>query len=251
MVLLELYLIRDQRLFLWLSLLAFFLAIASKELGHIAMPIAIALIWDRRRKLGLEMAYFALLGIFMFVFRKIVVSRAGLGCAALHPARSEARPAAMDGPALFSQLCAEKYWAPASAFSVLLICQAGFRYRWRWWIAAGLSAAAAGLITQLLVPDGGWGVLLIGVGPSDVISDLVYILACVMFWKYRKEKPGLSAALLFFVSFIPILQLFRLTLLLLARRVPGAGRCGLLRLPGPFRSRAPGPLPAEKPCFGS
>ena len=51
LALLQRYLIEPRLLLLWLSLGTLFLSIASKELGHIGMPIAIGLIWHERRRL--------------------------------------------------------------------------------------------------------------------------------------------------------------------------------------------------------
>jgi len=202
LVLLQYYLNHGTRKYYWLSIFAFFLSIAAKELGHITMPIAICLIWNARRKPSREMLTFAILGVFMYLFRKAVVPHTWdpvFGRVALDRGLRQ-----WLGP-LYQQYATQNYWTVASAAAVLMCCYAGIRYRWRWWVVAALSLVLAGLAAQFLCQDGTWAQIFVGQSPQQIASDLVYLLACALFWRYRKEEPGVAAGILFFVSYIPIL----------------------------------------------
>lgn len=203
LILLQLYLNREQRVYMRLSLLAFFLAIASKELGHVTMPFALCLIWNRHCSLRREMMPYAALGIAMIVFRKVAIPHTAnpvlFSTAALvHGLRQWTGP-------LAQQLSAQVYWPAASAASALTVCVLGLKYRWKWWlILAGVSAAMM-ISTQILSPLGGWASLFVGDGPAEMAKDAIFMLAAILFWKYRKDEPGLAAAAMFVLGFVPAL----------------------------------------------
>jgi len=205
LILLQLYLIRERRSLLWCSLFAFFLAVASKEFGYVTMPCAICLIWYHRRRLSSEMVCFALLAATMYAFRMIVVPHALMpppftGIRVLRGVREWLGPFVL-------QLSAGTYWPSAAAATALLLCQAGFRFRWRWWIPGALSLASACLFAEFSTPGGSWATVFIGDGWRECAADIFYIMAFVLFWKYRAEEPGMAICGCVVVSFIPILGL--------------------------------------------
>ena len=87
-----------------------------------------------------------------------------------------------------------------------MVLTAGIRYRWRWWVVGALSLVAVGLCGQFLEPNGSWAMVFVGTGTAEVTADFTFMLACVLFWKYRAVEPGIAVAVAFCVSFIPVLN---------------------------------------------
>jgi hypothetical protein len=204
LLLLDLYLCRPGRFLLAGSLLAFAASIGSKEMGFIILPIALLLIWHRRRRPARVMAAFIVVAAALWEFRRFVVPHAWgpdmyrlviLRKALLHW-----------GGAVGLQAISGVWWSLAAGAAIAVIVVVGLRRRWRFgWIAA-VCLLAAGFCAQFIPEDGTWGLLLEAQSELQLWSVLVYILAAALYWRFRREEPGLFAGGALFLSFVPILQ---------------------------------------------
>jgi hypothetical protein len=204
LLLLDQYLVRGARGRLVGALVAFACAIGSKEMGYATLPITLALIWHRNRRLTWEMGAFAALGLFFWFLRKLVVP---------NPWGQRFFTDWVGRKALFYwggppyMLVASRVWWPLiAAAAILLIGAVGLKRRWPVITIIVAGAASAMLCAQYLEENGTWALVLEGLGSYLIARVLTYVMALILFWKYRLEEPGLFGLSAFVVVFIPILQ---------------------------------------------
>jgi hypothetical protein len=208
LLLLDQYLHHPKRWLLACSVLSLFLGIASKEMAFIAAPIALALV-AQRRALGIgpwraPVLSVTVLTAFMWFFRRIVVPTHW-------------------GPVMFRWQIVDRmlitwagpgglmarsgtYWPAAAAAVITLITTVGLRLRWPIAWILSLCAVSACLITQYLVPDGTFAILLFWPDQDRLFSTLTYLLAVILFVRYRKLEPGLFAGVALWLVYLPILH---------------------------------------------
>jgi hypothetical protein len=204
LLLLDRYLVRGRRVLLAASLLALFLSVASKEMGFITMPIAVALIWHRRRRVSLEMAPVVGFTLAVWVFRKAVVphpwdpiyTRMVILHKALH---------AWFEP-LYPLLATGSYWHIAAAVCITATVALFLKRHWPVWILPPLCAAEVMLCGQFLDPAGSIGFIIEGSAMGTLRGILWYFLGIALFLRYRRTQPGIFAALALVLVFVPILQ---------------------------------------------
>jgi hypothetical protein len=204
LLLLDRYLVGGKKGWLVGALVAFACAIGSKEMGYAALPMAVALIAHRRRRLAWEMGAFVLLGGFFWFLRKLVVA---------HPWGQNfftnwvARKAAFYwGGSPYMLAASHVWWPVVAAVSMMVIGTVGLRRRWPVIVIVAAAVTVMMLCAQFLEPDGTWALVLEGLGSYNVFRVVIYLLAPILFLHYWKEEPGLFALTALFLVFIPILQ---------------------------------------------
>lgn len=204
LVLLDTALVNRRPGLLILSLVALAASVGSKEMGYITIPMAMGLLLYRRRYIFWGGAAFALTGAMLWIVRRVCVPNAWgpvMGRAVilrkwLHEWTGPVGAVAFAGI----------WWPIAAAICVLVLTLAGRRLRWPIWVIAVADLAAACICAQFVGPDGTWALVFLPESLALLVSVLVYLAAPLVFWKYRTEEPGIVAASLMLLSFLPILQ---------------------------------------------
>jgi hypothetical protein len=208
LLLLDLHLHRPRWTLLAGSLLCLFLSIASKEMGFIVAPIALALVAQRRLLGGgpwrAPVVLVTFLTAFMWFFRRIVVPNHW-------------------GPALFRSLILDRIvttwggppalmakagilWPAVSGVVLTGITVLGLRRRWPvLWIAA-LCAVAICAVIQIIEPEGTFAILLFYPDQVRLCSTVLYLLAVALFFRYARVEPALFTGAALWLAYLPILQ---------------------------------------------
>jgi hypothetical protein len=208
-------------------LLSFFFSIGSKEMGYITMPVALLLMWHRGQLLiqraggrvrpsGIAIGFVAFAGA-LWVFRRTVVPHAW-GPEMWRAWIFQKLLFHWSGPFWFYGV-AGIYWPLLGGIAIALITWVGLRKRRPVWQIAAVSFVAAltcaqygnqfvGMLvhTKNTSTDGSWALIFDAGGFYSLASVITYVLAIALFWKYRRDEPGLFAAGSLALVFIPILQ---------------------------------------------
>ncbi len=200
---------RSRRWLLAGSLVSYALAIASKEMGYIVLPMAGALILHRTRgKLPrwavLDFGAFELVAVFFWALRSIAVPNVW-GAHVFFKGFFSRGITYWSGP-LYVLLMSRVWWALAVSFSVAIIVGVGLRKRWAVWKILLLVGAASLICAQFVGEDGSWALLFISSSLLTLRITLTYMLAVALFLRYRRVEPGLLAAACYIFVFCPILQ---------------------------------------------
>jgi hypothetical protein len=208
LLLLDQYLGKPSRAMLGASLLSLFLSIASKEMGFIVAPIALALVAQRRllQPGPWRAAILSVTGLtaFMWFYRRAVIPNTW-GPVMFRRLIFERMLLTWLGPgALFAH--ADIAWPAAASILIAFIVAAGLKLRWSViWIVA-LSIIAACATVQLLVPDGTFVILMFYPDQERLFSTLGYLLAGVLFVRYARREPALFTGAALWLVYLPILQ---------------------------------------------
>jgi hypothetical protein len=191
------------------ALLSYILAIASKEMGYIVLPMAVALILHRTKgKLPrwavIEFGAFGLIAVFFWTLRQITVPNPW-GSHIFFRGFLAKGMSHWSGP-LYVLLISRVYWALAISFSVAIIVGLGLRKRWAVWKIVLLAGVASLLCAQFVGDEGSWAIVFISSAQDTLRITLTYLLAVTLFLRYRKVEPGIFAAVCYVFVFCPILQ---------------------------------------------
>lgn len=224
---------RSRKGWLFGSLVSFYLAIASKEMGFIVGPLAILLILYRRAASAVEISVaerdnsiqeiepkperifglnrilaptltFAVLTIGFWKLRKLLIPKEWgpdmFRAVILHKGM-----VAWLGPPYYNADAGTK-WPALSTFATLLVGAIGLKKRWRMVTVVTLSLTAGLVVTQFAEPEAGIALIMISASQQLYFSCLMYFLGLALFWKYRQVEPGLLCALMLCLVYVPILQ---------------------------------------------
>lgn len=211
LLLLDTYLLRPRAGWLAAALLSLYASIGAKEMGFIVAPMGLALVWHRRASLSgarvpviaPTVGVTALTGFLWFARRILVPTHWG--------------------PVMFRWLIVKKgidafggppahmahagiWWPAVAGATVIAVGGIGLRRRWKvGWIAA-CCLIAAGLVMQLM-PDAGTAFLLLeGLSQERLLDVVAYVLAALLFWRYRRGEPGLLSGACLLLCYLPILH---------------------------------------------
>ncbi len=200
---------RKRRWLLAGSLVSYALAIASKEMGYIVLPMAGVLILHRTRgKLPrwavIDFGGFGVIAAFFWTLRQIAVTNLW-GTHIFFKGFVSKGMSYWTGP-LYVLLMSRVWWALAVSFSVAIIVGIGLRKRWAVWKIVLLAAVASLLCAQFAGEEGSWAMVFISSSQETLRITLTYMLAVTLLLRYRRFEPGLLAAAWYVLVFCPILQ---------------------------------------------
>jgi hypothetical protein len=204
LLLLDNWLVSNRRPWLIGSIVAFLFAIGTKEMAYATVPVAIALIWHRKRRATREMAFFAILGALLWTMRKLVIPNPW---AENYFSNWVYRKASFyaGGPPLPLMLLGI-WWPIVAAAGSLAIAPIGLRKGWPVITIVATIIVFVGLCAWF-VPGGSTWMLIFEDGERlRYYNCLVYFLAPILFWRYRREEPGCFSLLAFAGVLVPILQ---------------------------------------------
>ncbi len=192
---------RPPRWLIVASILSMALSICSKEMGFIVMPIALALVLHRKRRLTVTMVPITAVALGLWYYRKAVLPHPWAPVFFRRVILNKLI-SAWGGPVAFL-MQSSVWWAPLSAIAVLLVGLLGIRLRWRaLWI--GIACVVTACLASQLVWDGqSWILWFIDDAPHDA---LLYLMGAALFWTYRRQEPGIFAAAALLLCYVPILQ---------------------------------------------
>jgi hypothetical protein len=202
--LLDRHLLRPRPLLALGALFSFAASVMSKEMGYITMPIAVALIWYRTRRLSPWMAAYIALAAALWLFRKMVVPNPWspvlfrtwiLQKAMLFMSRP-----------LYIPLRSGEWWHLAASLSLMLAGTIGWRLRLAiYWIVL-LCIVVASLCAQFIGEGGSFLLPFVEQSYITLRDMVIFFVAALLFWRYRRTEPGMFAASALLLSYIPILQ---------------------------------------------
>jgi hypothetical protein len=204
LLLLDQYLVAGRRTWLAGALIAFACSVGSKEMGYAVLPVALALIAHRKRSLSVSMAGFVLLAGLLWILRKMVVTNPW-GQNFFTPWVARKAATYWGGP-FFLLIGSGTWWPVLAAPLVIAVGWWGLRRRWPIVCILALMIAAILLSSRFIGQMGEWVLVAEGLGAYLFSRAVAYLLAPLLFWKYRRSEPGLFAMCAYLVVFIPILQ---------------------------------------------
>lgn len=211
LVSLDQYLHRNRVGWLVGAMAAFFLSIASKEMGFIVAPIALALIAQRRAQ-GIgpwRAATIATIGItaitaFMWFFRRMVIPN-HWGPVMFRRQILERMLLAWFGPPALMAY-AGIVWPAVATVLIAIVVAIGLKRRWPVVGIAALAAFTACLTIQVTMPDGTFAILLFEGDEARLWSGLIYLLAATLSVRYVRKEPALFTGCALWLVYLPILQ---------------------------------------------
>ena len=202
--LLDRYLQDGGKVRLSLAMIAFCASVFSKEMGYITTPLAMGLIFYRRRLEWKPMAIWAGLTVLLWNMRNWLVP------VPWNPGYSSmtiVKKAAMNwGGELWLLGASGTWWPIIGSVGVVIILIASKYYRWRIWVTAILSILTFALSAQYLQPQGTWAMIFLSNVQLQVFYVLITFAGAALFWKYRKSEPGLLSLYMMEMVYVPILQ---------------------------------------------
>lgn len=186
------------------GLLAFAASVMSKEMGYITMPMAVALIWYRRRHATMLMAAYIALAGALWVFRKIVVPNPW--SPVLFRAWILQKAMLFMFRPLYIPLRPGEWWYLAASLSVILAGVIGWRLRLAiYWIVA-ICLLAVCVCAQFVGEEGSFLLPFIATSYITLRDMVMFLVAALLFWRYRRSEPGVFAASALLLCYVPILQ---------------------------------------------
>ena len=186
------------------SVLALIASVGSKEMGYITIPMALGLLLYRRVYMVSAGVTFLATGAMLWVIRRVCVPNAwGPVMARMVILRKWIHE--WSGP-LGSLMFAGIWWPIAAAGCILLLTAVARSLKWPAWAIVLADTVAACVCAQFVGPDGTWALVFVPDGFAMLLAVIMYLVAPWLFWRHRRNEPGIVAAALMLLSFLPILQ---------------------------------------------
>ncbi len=201
---LDSYLVGSRRRALAAAVVLMAAAICTKEMGYVTVVFAMALTWHRRRRLAWELALVASVGAAFWILRKLVVPNAWGG--SMFAPWAWAKGLRYWTGSLYVLASAGIFAPIEAAVGIAATAALGSRMRWRTWITVITALLIACVALQFGGEGGTWALLFDGNTTHQIAQLLTMLGAVWLFWKYRREEPGLFASAAFVLVFVPILQ---------------------------------------------
>jgi hypothetical protein len=208
LLLLDQYLHRPRWTLLATSVLSLLLSIASKEMGFIVAPIALALVLQRRLIAVVPwrapVSSITAIAAFMWFFRRIVIPN-HWGPVMFRRVIFDRLVTTWGGPPAL--LAASGIaWPGVATLGMAVVSAVGLRRRWPvLWIAT-LCVVAVCVALQILEPDGTVAILLFLPDQQRLGGCIIYFLAAALFIRYARVEPALFTGAALWLAYLPILQ---------------------------------------------
>jgi hypothetical protein len=205
LILLDRYLETDRRPWLWGALAAFVVSICFKEMGYIAAPMALGLIWYRKRKPSRSMAAVAGTALACWTLRWAVVPKPyGQSYFQLWILRKLLQ---YWGGLPFLLVASGVWWHVIAACLITLIVHFGLQKKLPVAYMAGAALATALLCAQYVQPEGIWATLFETADVERLVSVLTFPLAIAVLWRYRRSEPGIWVCACWLITYLPSIHL--------------------------------------------
>jgi hypothetical protein len=202
--LLDRYLQRGGRVQIAFALAAFIASVFSKEMGYVTTPLALGLIFYRKRIEWKPMAIWIGLTIILWNMRNWLVP------VPWNPGYSSMtilKKAAMNwGGEIWLLGASGTWWPIIGSVGIVIVLILGKYFRWRSWITVLLSIFILAMSAQYLQPQGTWAMIFLSNVQLQIFFVLTMIAGAALFWKYRKSEPGLLSLFMMEIVYVPILQ---------------------------------------------
>ncbi|MGC8668781.1 MAG: hypothetical protein ACP5VE_11760 [Chthonomonadales bacterium] len=204
LILLDAALLNRKPILVAASVLALAASVGSKEMGYITIPMAMAVLLYRRTYSVLGITAFAAAGAVLWIVRSVCVPHAwGPVMGRMVILRKWIHEwAGPVGALLFAGI----WWPVAAAAAILILTGVGKLRKWPFWVIALADLTAACLCAQYVGSEGTWALIFLPDSFASLAAVILYLWAPLVFWRHRREEPGLLAASLMLMSFLPILQ---------------------------------------------
>jgi hypothetical protein len=208
LIMLDRYLKTGRRPWLWGALWAFAVSICFKEMGYVAAPMALGLVWYRKRRLDRSMAAVITVALAFWALRWAVVPKPyGQSYLQWWIFRKLLQ---YWGGAPYLFMVAGIWWHTVAGVLITLIVCFGVRRKLPAAYVAGAIVVVALLCAEYVPEVGSWATLFEPTDMGRLISVLTFPLAMTVFWRYRQSEPGLWACASWLITYLPSIHLINL-----------------------------------------
>lgn len=184
------------------SLLAFAFSVWTKEMGYITLPLALMLIVYRKGVLYKELAGYVITTAMLWSIRRLAVPDPWSPGFKL---KQHGMKLLMSwGGPVYGQLASGIWWGVTAVVLLMVLIGAALHQGWRWIYVFPAAITIIVLCAQLIGP--GWEILVLASSWITMLRLGFYMLAPVLFWRYRRSEPGWYTGACLLLVFLPILN---------------------------------------------